>query len=79
MEINNVLYEDDDLYGFIEDIAQALEENKNLAIEAGDDDVSDLIEAISKAKSLCKKGNHFYRVRYDPMGAYYFQRMKIID
>lgn len=74
---NNVIYKDEDIYGFIYDIVDVFKEEAKLAIDNGDDP-SLLFEALEQARELEKEDDsRFFKVWYNPMGAYIFEEMII--
>lgn len=79
MNDHNVIYKDEDMYGFISDIVKDLIENIKLAIE-NEDDIGILAEALDNARELEREDNdRFYKVWYNPMGAFIFQEMKAME
>lgn len=75
MQEANVIYDDEETYGKLEELIRSLKENKKLAKENGDD-VETFDEAIKDAEELLKNDNGaMYKMWYNPMGAFMFERL----
>lgn len=75
MENANVIYDDEETYGKLEELIKSLKENKKLAKKDGDD-VEIFDEAIKDAKELLKNDDgSMYKMWYNPMGAFMFDRL----